>query len=200
MTYIGFLELCSTLMMALHFWDKINLEIQRKEGERKETSKWAAIKSVLFNVRDQTDKEQESNHGIETAFNFIWKISPLVGREISLQCIKQSVKWSLMAATKQSRKLWEMQQMSGLDFSTLSFVFWEVQDNLLSPLLCPPGTHGEIRLLAENGQPGKDVEKTMVCSQKQTNHVLQVPGKLLGYISSSLEVQRNLLYWKNTFG
>lgn len=92
MTYIGFLELCSTLMMALHFWDKINLEIQRKEGERKETSKWAAIKSVLFNVRDQTDKEQESNHGVETAFNFIRKISPLVGREISLQCIKQSVK------------------------------------------------------------------------------------------------------------
>lgn len=171
-------------MMALHFWGKINLEIERKEGGRKETSQQAALKSVLFNIRDQTDKEQESNHGVETAFlisrnlTFIWKISEMIFES----CIKQS------------RKLWEMQQMAGLDFSMLSFVFWEVQDDFLSPFLCPPGTHGEIRLLAEDGQPGKDVEKKMVCSQKQTNHVLQVPGKSLGYISSSLEAQRNLGY------
>lgn len=187
-------------MMALHFWDKINLEIQRKEGERNETSKQAALKSVLFNVRDQTDEGQESNPGVKTAFTFIWKISASVGREISLQQIKQSVKWFLIAAIKQSRKLWEMEQMSGVDFTTLLFVFWEVQDDLLSSLLCPPGTHGEIRLLAENGQPGQDMEKTMVCSQKQTNHVLQVPSKSLEYISSPLEAQRNLIYWKNTFG
>lgn len=68
------------------------MEIQRKEGERNETSKQAALKSVLFNVRDQTDEGQESNHGVKTAFTFIWKISASVGREISLQQIKQSVK------------------------------------------------------------------------------------------------------------
>lgn len=71
-------------MMALHFWGKINLEIERKEGGRKETSQQAALKSVLFNIRDQTDKEQESNHGVETAFlisrnlTFIWKISEMI--------------------------------------------------------------------------------------------------------------------------
>lgn len=55
---------------------------------------------------------------------------------------------------------------------------WEVQDNP-HIALCPPGIHGEIRLLAENGQSGEDVEETMVCFKKWTNHVLQVSGKSL---------------------
>lgn len=79
--------------------------------------------------------------------------------------------------------------MSELDLSTLSFVSREVQDNPLA--FCPPGAHGEIRLLAENGEPGEDVEETMVCAKKQTNHVLQVSGESLGYIYTCVEAQGN---------
>lgn len=67
-----------------------------------------------------------------------------------------------------------------------------LRGTIKSPLtfsFCPPGTHGEIRLLAENGQPGEDVEETMVCSKKQTNHVLQVSGESLGWIYSCVEAQ-----------
>lgn len=56
--------------------------------------------------------------------------------------------------------------------------------------LCPPGIHGEIRLLAENGQSGEDVEETMVCFKKWTNHVLQVSGKSLRYVYSCVKAQK----------
>ena len=162
-------------MMALHLWQN---KFGNSEGEsrkdrifwpRKKPQTQAALNSVLLNVRDQADKEQESNHGLEPAFTFIWKITAMVGRQVSFQCIKQSGKWSSDAFTKTTqcgicsytdslglspswaestglglllltsgrvkRKMMEMQQMSELDFSTLSFAFWGVQDNLLSPLL-----------------------------------------------------------------
>lgn len=45
---------------------------------KEKKSKQATLKSVLSNVRAQTDKEQESNHGVETAFIFIWKTSASV--------------------------------------------------------------------------------------------------------------------------
>lgn len=57
-------------MMALYFYDKTSLEIQRKEGERveyfgleKKPQMWGALSSVLLNVRDQGDKKLKSNQG-----------------------------------------------------------------------------------------------------------------------------------------
>ena len=56
---------------------------------RKKTQTQAALNSELLNVRDQADKERESNHGLDPAFTFGWKITAMVGRQISFQCISQ---------------------------------------------------------------------------------------------------------------
>lgn len=42
--------------------------------------------------------------------------------------------WLLFPSGRVKQKMKEMQWLPELDFSTLSFVFWEVQENLLSPL------------------------------------------------------------------
>lgn len=48
-----------------------------------------------------------------------------------------------------------------------------------SSLLCTSGGPGEVRLPAENGQPGEDVEEALVCPETGTNPVLQVSGETL---------------------
>lgn len=68
-----------------------------KEGMRKDRIFWVTEKPqthtvlniVLLNVTDQADKEQEFNHGLDPAFTFIWKITAMVGRQVSFQCIDQ---------------------------------------------------------------------------------------------------------------
>lgn len=46
-----------------------------------------------------------------------------------------------------------------------------------------PSTHagvtGEVGLPAENGEPGEDMEKALVCPETGTDSVLQVPGETL---------------------
>jgi len=41
----------------------------------------------------------------------------------------------------------------------------------------PAGVTGEVGLLAENGEPGEDVEEALVCAETGTDHVLQVSGE-----------------------
>lgn len=41
----------------------------------------------------------------------------------------------------------------------------------------PAGVTGEVRLPAENGEPGEDMEEALVCPETGTDSVLQVPGE-----------------------
>lgn len=43
----------------------------------------------------------------------------------------------------------------------------------------PAGVAGEVGLLAENGEPGEDMEEALVCPETGTDPVLQVPGETL---------------------
>lgn len=52
----------------------------------------------------------------------------------------------------------------------------------LSPLpflFSTSGGTGEVRLPAENGEPGEDMEEALVCPETGTNPVLQVSGEAL---------------------
>lgn len=57
--------------------------------------------------------------------------------------------------------------------------------SLFCPSLIPlhpstlAGVAGEVRLPAENGEPGEDVEEALVCPETGTDHVLQVSGETL---------------------
>ena len=53
---------------------------------------------------------------------------------------------------------------------------------MICPLLplhpaTPAGVTGEVGLLAENGEPGENVEEALVCAETGTDHVLQVSGE-----------------------
>lgn len=69
----------------------------------------------------------------------------------------------------------ETWQMVALHVGTSQLLSSWAQDN--PPILYPLGAHGEIRVFAEDGKPGEDMEETLVCSEKWTNHVLQVSGE-----------------------
>lgn len=66
---------------------------------------------MLLNVTDQADTEQESNRGLEPAFTFIWKITAMVGIQVSFQCINQQNDLQMPSLLKQDNVVFVASQL-----------------------------------------------------------------------------------------